>query len=110
MENKTKGYLYSMKTGELTVRAGYVVPHPAYGKCRHVRYSGKFYVDGDENKVIQCDIKPEVVYHDVLWLEDWDNNFAKDLFVLHELAFIEELKEQIHKHEEKIETIRKGIS
>ena len=109
-ENRTKGYLYSMKKLGLSVREGYVVPNPWWPGHRRGEFSGRFYIEGEKDKYVQCNIKPEVVYHDIVWLEERDDKLAEDLFVEHELAGIEKLKEKIHKHEQKIENIRKGIS
>lgn len=110
MENRTKGYLYSMKKEELTVREGYVVPNPWWPGHNRGEFSGRFYIDEEKDKYIQCTIKPEVVYHDVVWLQERDDKYAEDLFVEREYEYIHELEEKIHKRMVKIERIRNGIS
>ena len=101
-ENGTKGYLYSIKTGELIVREGYIKP---WG---HNGYSGMCYFDKDDKRNhCRCDIKPETVLHDILWLTERDDNYAIELFLRKEYDRFHGLLEEVHRIEEKIAGIKK---
>lgn len=110
MENKMKGYLYSMKTGEMTVREGWVESNPWWPGRNRGNFSGRFYIEGEKDKYVQCTISPGVVYHDVVWLPERCDKYAEDLFVNHEYECIAKLEDEIHKRMVKVERIKNGIS
>lgn len=103
--NVIKGYLYSMWSGKLRVHEGYV-EESKYARGRyhfHVTRGGK------PIKRLMCSVEPGVITNATVWLPERDDQKAIDILVQYELEQIEKCKEKIEHHENKIETLKKGI-
>lgn len=113
MKHRVEGFLYSIKRNKLTIREGYIeIPDTWDGVTDDV---GHFYYKDPTSCVLKygegvdwstCSLKPGYPYNDLLWLGERNDDRARVMFILREKVRIEELKESIHKYEQKIEMIR----
>lgn len=106
---KTYGYLYGIhQRNKLTIREGYMEKfwdNKDIGVF-HFKCPPDFYYKGVEESGAICKLEPGKVHNDLVWLEDRDDNLAIELFIEREENRIKELKEKIHKYEQKIEIIK----
>lgn len=92
-------YLYSRYSGRIEMYLGSVRPF--------TRYNGQFtFKRGGKNAYLQCSLDPGVVHHGVVWLQERDDDKARELFIEHEELAIQELKEKIERREWNIKLLK----
>ena len=94
---KENCYLYSLWSGRLVVHPGHV--HKGYLNDDVGRFQSK-------NKSFGCSIHPGVMYNSVVWLEERNDDRAKDILIEYEETQITALQEKIDNHLHKIKILK----
>ena len=90
-------YLYSIRTGFLEKRFGNL-SKSARGHAQFVFFNQDFLCN---DRIIVSQLESRV-FNGLLWLREENDNEAKRLFIQHENAKCEELKEKMEKHRQNL--------
>ncbi|MCF8018161.1 MAG: hypothetical protein K9L62_02060 [Vallitaleaceae bacterium] len=112
-----KGYLYSIKTGKLTVREGYATyseqavlkleDYKRNGTPRYAPIANFYFGESDRwAHKVSCAIDPGTTYHMTVWLEERDDKKASDILIEREKLEIQMLNDEIQKRRYRIEALK----
>lgn len=99
------GYLYSTRTGLVTVRKGVLYNRNNCARIHDDHYEFVYDPDNYSSSRIICEKAAGVVYQKALWLPERDDELAKELFIEHDEKCIEKLKNDIQAHQMQIVAI-----